>query len=269
MANNYNSPYEATSTQTSASWTFSQSQSKLMTRSFLYTGISFVAIFLLSLGIYFLLPSDDLISAAQTANVFLAISPILVLVSSLMGIFIRPRSSGGMAFIAITYTLYIIAQSIGLGGLFFAIQFTDKINGQPSNLIDIVSIFGVAGLMFIGMAIVGSTLSRKAGVKFSRFLMAAFFAYMLSSLIFSISFIFIRGGAFDWLIIASTLIGGLLNMGYIVFIVFQMKQSSDFVDLAGNAHFTNTLSLYYGFWMLVSLMGLVWQLLRLYLFFKR
>ena len=174
-----------------------------------------------------------------------------------MGMFLRAKTHGSMGFAVFVYALYIFAQSIGIGGLLYAINYSQIIGLQSSiSLIDIASIFGVAGIMFIAMALIGINMSKRATAKFSKFIIAATIGWLLSSLVFSITMIFTGGGwgANSWLIIVSTLIGGLLNLGYIIFIVSQIKQTSEFVDCVGNRTLTNSLAASFGFWMLVNLM---------------
>ncbi|WP_033159711.1 hypothetical protein [Mycoplasmoides alvi] len=265
--------YDNVYTPLESRWVFRQEQSKLLSRSFLFTGISFFLIFVFSFLLYYLLPQNS--SGANVANNFLIISPIFILVSTIMGMFLRGKTHGTMTFTFFVYTLYIIAQSIGIGGLLYAIKFSSTVGlNSGINVIDVASVFGVAGLMFIGMSLIGIKMSRKASAKFSTFIIAATIVWLLSSVVFSVMFIFTPffGGGYNsnsWFVIVSTLVGGLFNLGYIVFIVSQIKQSSDFVDLVGNRTLTNSLAASYGFWMLVNLMGLVWNLIRLLFIFNR
>ncbi|WP_027123855.1 Bax inhibitor-1 family protein [Mycoplasmoides pirum] len=246
-------------------WVFRQEQSKLLTRSFLYTGFSFVAIFVISFLIYYLLPRQN----PSIADNFLIISPILIFISTIMGMFLRPKMTGGMGFTVFVYLFYIIAQSLGFGGLFYAIDFSNQVGINTGiQVIDVAAIFGVAGLMFVGMAIVGASMSKKSSIKFGRFLFGAVIAWLFASIVFSITIFFATPNQYNWIIIVSSVVGGLINLGYIAFIVSQIKASSDFVDFVGNKTLINTMAASYGFWMLVSLVGLVWYLVRLLFIFK-
>ncbi len=265
---NYSNPSRPVAAQ--GQWTFQQAQAGLLTRSFLFTGIGFLAIFALSFGFYYLLPQDYSPQSADIASTLIYLSPMLVFVSMIMGIFMRPKVTGGMGFIWATYAIFVLAQSFGFGGLLYALNFLNQqgVSGGVS-LIEIVYIFVIAGLMFVGMAAVGKAMSRKAVVRFSRFFFAAVIVWLVASLILTMVYLFtFDPTASRWIGIVVASVGSLIDLGYVVFIVGQIRRSSEFVDFAGNKTLLNSLAAVYGFWLLVNLIDLVRRLIWLLLQFR-
>lgn len=252
-------------------WTFTQTQSKVLTRSFLVTGLSFIAIFLISYGLYEILIRYATPSAA---NILLFVSPIIVIIATFMGLFMRPKvSNSSVRFMISVISIYTIAEGVGFAALFYAIQYSVYVGYSNYNLIDIMFLFAISGLMFAGMAIVGVKLSHRATAKLGHFLLVATIVFILFSLVFSLVFAFTVYSAnqSQVLILAIvSVVSGLLNLGYIAYIVSVIKKSTEFLNLNSETgiKIKRSLGIYFGFWLLVSLVGLLRSLINLYLMFK-
>ncbi|WP_027119687.1 Bax inhibitor 1 family protein [[Mycoplasma] testudinis] len=270
-SNNYSGGYGQT-----GKYTFNQAQTKLMTRSFLVTGICFALIFIIAYGLYELLFNYAAVNegVARFANGLLAIGPILILVSSIMAWFMRPRlTKFGFGFMIFATGFYVLAQAIGFGLLFFAIRLSEFVSDQY-HLADIMVLFAIGGLMFIAMALVGRVLSKRASAHLGRFLFFAVIAWIIGTLVFSLGFAFgVNGGngASSIVMIISSVVSGVIYLLYIAYIVSQMRRQAEFMDLYGNENkqLMRSLSLSYGFYLLFSLIGLIWNIIRLYMYFKR
>lgn len=251
---------------------FNQSQTRLMTRSFLITGICFSLIFAIAYGLFELLYNLYPISqqVRNLTNVLLTLGPILILVANIMGWFMRPRlSSIGFGFMVFATGFYILANAIGFALVFFGVKLAEFVNDRY-RLIDVVSMFAIGGLMFIAMAAIGKAMSRQASIKLGRFLFFAVIAWIIGSLIISLSFGFGRRGVNPIIMIVSTIISGIIYLLYIVYITSQLKQHSEFLAYDNSEkNLLRSLSLSYGFYLLVGLIGLIWSLIHLLFLSKR
>lgn len=252
-------------------WVFSQSQSKVLTRSFWVTGLSFIAIFLIAYGLYEILFR---FANTYTANILLFVSPFIIFIATILGLFMRPRiTKSSVRFMIFVISFYTIAQGVGFAALFYSISYSAYIGYTTYNLIDIMFLFAIAGLMFTGMAVIGANLSRKATAKLGHFLLVATIVFIIFSLFFSLlfAFTFYASNQSQVLIIAIVNVAsGLLSLGYIVWIVSVIKKTTEFMNLNSETgiKIKKSLSIYYGFWLLVNLVGLLRNLINLYLMFK-
>lgn len=265
--NSSNNPNQAVQ----GKWIFTQTQSKVLTRSFLVTGLSFIAIFLISYGLYEILIRY---ATPYVANILLIISPIIIIIATIMGVFMRPRvSNSSVRFMISVISIYTIAQGIGFAALFYGIQYSVYVGYSTYNLIDIMFLFAISGLMFAGMAMVGVKLSSKATAKLGHFLFIATIVFIIFTLVFTLMFAFTVYSAnrSQVLIIAIvSVISGLLNLGYIAYIVSIIKKSTEFLNLNSETgiKIKRSLGIYFGFWLLVNLVSLLRVLIQIYLMFK-
>lgn len=261
----------ATAQVAQGKWVFSQSQSKVLTRSFWVTGLSFIAIFLIAYGLYEILFR---FANTYTANILLFVSPFIIFIATILGLFMRPRiTKSSVRFMIFVISFYTIAQGVGFAALFYSISYSAYIGYTTYNLIDIMFLFAIAGLMFTGMAVIGANLSRKATAKLGHFLLVATIVFIIFSLFFSLlfAFTFYASNQSQVLIIAIVNVAsGLLSLGYIVWIVSVIKKTTEFMNLNSETgiKIKKSLSIYYGFWLLVNLVGLLRNLINLYLMFK-
>lgn len=253
-------------------WVFTQTQNKVLTRSFLVTGLSFIAIFLIAYGLYEILFRFAI--GTNAANILMFVSPFIIFIATILGLFMRPRiTNSSVRFMVFVISLYTIAEGIGFAALFYAISYSAYVGYTNYNLIDIMFLFAIAGLMFTGMAIVGANLSRRATAKLGHFLFVATIVFIIFSLFFSLIFAFTvySGNQSQVLILAVvSVISGLLNLGYIAWIVSVIKKTTEFMNLNSETGIKvkRSLGIYFGFWLLVSLVGLLRNLINLYLLFK-
>lgn len=265
--NSSNNPNQAVQ----GKWIFTQTQSKVLTRSFLVTGLSFIAIFLISYGLYEILIRY---ATPYVANILLIISPIIIIIATIMGVFMRPRvSNSSVRFMISVISIYTIAQGVGFAALFYGIQYSVYVGYSTYNLIDIMFLFAISGLMFAGMAMVGVKLSSRATAKLGHFLFIATIVFIIFTLVFTLMFAFTVYSAnrSQVLIIAIvSVISGLLNLGYIAYIVSIIKKSTEFLNLNSETgiKIKRSLGIYFGFWLLVNLVSLLRVLIQIYLMFK-
>lgn len=252
-------------------WTFTQTQSKVLTRSFLVTGLSFIAIFLISYGLYEILIRY---ATPYVANILLIVSPIIIIIASIMGVFMRPKvSNSSVRFMISVISIYTIAEGVGFAALFYGIQYSVYVGYSTYNLIDIMFLFAISGLMFAGMAMVGVKLSSRATAKLGHFLLIASIVFIIFTLFFTLMFSFTVYSAnkSQVLILAIvSVVSGLLNLGYIAYIVSVIKKSTEFLNLNSETgiKIKRSLGIYFGFWLLVNLVGLLRVLIQIYLMFK-
>lgn len=249
---------------------FERRQGRLLTRSFVWTGIGFLTAFLLTYAMYYLLQAVD---PQRTATGWLiVVAPLVLIATMFMGMFARPKYSGRPVFLQFAFWLFSIAQGVSLGALLYAVSYygpaglvLDTESAAPLNLVDVAMAFGLGGLMFAGMAVAGYRMSARGALRLGRLLLVATMVFMAAYLIFSLTLIFSRGGwtGSSWVTLLILALSGLLNLGYIAYMVSMIKQSAPFVEAAGNQALFRSSAIFYGFMMLVNLMGVIRVVLAL------
>lgn len=186
----------------------------------------------------------------------------------------RPKvSNSSVRFMISVISIYTIAEGVGFAALFYGIQYSVYVGYSTYNLIDIMFLFAISGLMFAGMAMVGVKLSSRATAKLGHFLLIASIVFIIFTLFFTLMFSFTVYSAnkSQVLILAIvSVVSGLLNLGYIAYIVSVIKKSTEFLNLNSETgiKIKRSLGIYFGFWLLVSLVGLLRSLIQIYLMFK-
>ncbi len=245
--------------------TLSQSQGSLLTRSFLVTGISFLLICLIGYGFGVLF--NKMVfewGKADAVNSLYMIS-VLIIFISIFGSMIVMRNllSQQTWKIAMWIGLYCIGEGIGVGML-FALFANDTYT--------LVLLFGVCGALFITCSLIGKILTANGAFKLIKFLSYCMIAMFVLMILMFIPMILMINGAsilsfrwYYWLILGLSCI---FFMGYIAYDVFLISKTSQFVALEDNRAQTN-LVLYFGYKLLIDLMGLFWTLANLLSYSRR
>lgn len=247
------------------------SETKLLGKSFAFAGVGFLLIMLIGIitsavvrqvtglgsGVAF---DWDGIYGPKAMRLYLQltiVASLTIIVSSVLSIVWLFRfMKSSKTFIFIMMSTYVIGQGIGFG-LLFTIW----------NASELISIFGVATLLFASMSIFGLTSKKIANM--GRFLFVATMAFLAASLF---SFIFYWIGLYsNTLIIVMNIVGGLLMMLYTAWDVHRIKKMQEYLDVSGNTDKVMQFRLvaWFGFRLLSDFITMIWYLMRLYSRIKR
>ena len=247
-------------------------EASIFTKAFTWAGVSFLLICLL--GIITWLVADPLgtlqglgTKKFDWSNVYnlRAMSNItrismfsigLIFVSGIMRLVWWFRfNTASKAFIYTNYVIYIVAQGLGFGLLFTTWRAQE-----------IMSIFGVAGLGFLAMAWAGYI--AKDLSKMAPFLiMASLFMMILTLPMVILSFT----TNLDNLWFLWTIGIGILTLLFIMFDVWQLRKTSEFIVASGGTDELTEFRIisWFGFRLLSDMVQLVWVMARLYMRFNR
>lgn len=231
-------------------------QMSTMTRSFLIAGISFLLICAIGLGFGYLIQwslfnlnwSDN----SSLINGLWAISIILIIVSTILSMLWQIKiTKASKTLIFSAFSLYILAQGIGFGFLFGLLD-----------VFTLMLIFGIAGILFFGMALVGFTMKDKTAMTFKKIIAIATGIMFMLMMIISITWLltaFIWGYSqyFDMFYFLIFLIMGIVLLLYTAYDVYKIQKKSQFIDLENNKISFNY-SMYFGFSLLTDLVGIIW-----------
>lgn len=244
----------------------SQTQSSILTRSFLVAGLSFLLICLIGLGFgklfeYEIYEKGNL----SVVNSLYMISILLIFISMFGSMLVfRNLLNQKTSKIIFWIGLYCLAQGIGFGMLF-------SLFAEDSWTL--ILIFGVSGIMFILCAIIGYFMSANAAFSLMKMLSIGWivtFVLMILMFIPMIIMLSIGGSyaGFQWYYSLIMGIFCLLFMGYISYDVWMISKTSEFAQIADSRAFNN-LSLFFGYRLLIDFVGLFWTIASLILRFRR
>ena len=247
-------------------------EASIFTRAFTWSGLSFLLICLLGVITWSVADPLGTLKGLGTkqfdwANVYnlkvmsnitkiSMLSIGLVFASGIMRIVWWFRfNTASKTFIYTNYVIYIIAQGLGFGLLFTTWRAQE-----------IMSVFGIAGLAFLAMAWAGYI--AKDLSKLAPFLIIGSIFMMIITLpMIVLSFVLNLSGLwFAW-----TVGIGILTLLFIMFDVWQLKKTSEFMKASGGADELTEFRIvsWFGFRLLSDMVQLVWVLARLYMRFNR
>lgn len=246
-----------------------------LTKSFLWAGIAFLAVFFIGWGSWKAIDSSGMIrdlmtgsfgesalwslTAAQEAefagqldslNNLLIAGSILSVISMVTTIIWSFKfMSASKMFIFIAYSVFIAAQGIGFSMLFVSF-----------NTQELVYIFAIAGGLFGVMAIAGMVFNMQ---KFRPFLIVGMIAVSIMSLVMMI--LYWTGTYSDTAMFVLTLLSGFLFMAYTAFDVWMIKNAAQFSQLGGDSAMDFRLVAFFSFRLLSDIIGLIWMMARIML----
>lgn len=244
----------------------SQTQSSILTRSFLVAGLSFLLICLIGLGFgklfeYEIYEKGNL----SVVNSLYMISILLIFISMFGSILVfRNLLNQKTSKIIFWIGLYCLAQGIGFGMLF-------SLFAQDSWTL--ILMFGVSGIMFILCAVIGYFMSANAAFNLMKMLSIGWIATFILMILMFIPMIFMLStgasyAGFQWYYSLIMGVFCLLFMGYISYDVWMISKTSEFAQIADSRAFNN-LSLFFGYRLLIDFVGLFWTITSLVLRFRR
>jgi len=188
----------------------------------------------------------------------------LIIISSVTSIIWAFRMmKASKVFIFVNYAVYIAANGISFGFLFLTM-----------NAMELVSIFAIAGGIFIVMAAVGYFSKDLSGM--GRYL---FFGSIFIGIIAIVNLGLTLGGVWNssyshgttpWLVQIMWIGTGLLMMGFTAFDVWRLKKLSAWAEANGSDSEMNfRLTAFFGFRLLTDLVGLIWTVARIYMASRR
>ncbi len=244
----------------------SQKQGSILAKSFLVTGISFLLISLIGYGFGVLFSKcvyewhyTQIVSSLYIISILLVFISIFGSVTAMRNLFTQKTSK-----IAFWIILYSIGQGIGCGMLFSL--FTE-------DSYSMILIFGVCGAMFVLCALVGYLLNMRAAFGLAKLLRYGWGAMMFLMLLMFIpmTVMLVSGTTmwgfqwYYWLILG---LSALLFMGYISYDVWMITNTAQFLNI-DNSRAEINLVLYFGYKLLVDLMGLLWTVATIFARFGR
>lgn len=197
----------------------------------------------------FLVSSQD----ATKMRIIFGIGAGMILVSSittLIWAFRVDRTS--LVFIAFNYLFYAVAQGIGFGALFMVFKASE-----------LIAVFGIAGGIFIVMGVIGMIV--KNGERLMPYIIGGSIVAIILGLVSLI--LYFVGVYNDTLVMFMTVFSGVLACLWIVFDVWMIKRTSQYMSMNGNTDPMMRLRLtaWFGFKLASDLITLVWTVARIYL----
>ncbi len=238
----------------------------ILIRSFLVTGVSFLLIALIgyAFGILFNKCVYEW-HYFQTVSSLYMIS-ILIVFISIFGSMIVMRNLFTQSTwkIVLWILLYCLGEGIGCGMLFSL--FTN-------DSYSMILIFGVCGVVFGMCALIGYFLNMKAAFGLAKLLRIAWACMLFVMLLMFIpmTVMLVSGTTmwgFQWYYWLIFGLSAFLFMGYISFDVWMISNTAQFLN-AGEDRAINNLVLYFGYKLLIDLMGLFWTIATFFIRFGR
>lgn len=244
-------------------------QVSLLTKALLIAGISFLLICAIGVGFGFLFQSkSDWWAQSEVYNGLMWGSIIGILVSMILSMFWASKIMTAKPwFTTLVFFVYIVAQGCGFGIIF-----------GISSLFQLGLIFGVSGLIFLITGITGLLIKDKAAMTFRKFIMIG--SMIALGLMFIISMVWMFDaiffsygmfgvGAMQWFYYFAMLMMGLVMMGYMAYDIYMIQKIDTFLNVDDNALARNNIAFFFGYKLLVDLVGILWIVAMFVLRFTR
>ena len=246
----------------------STKQRKLVSKSFLVTGVSFALICLIGYVSSIIVDSAGLLKGLDTTKTFdLSIyrtfgrlarlslaSGVLLIISIFLSVWWNVRFMRvSKTFMHVAFGVYILAQGFAFGTLF-----------AVWNIRDIIWVFGLGGTLFGIMGFVGyysRDLSSWGRLLFI-YSFVVLFCWLISYVLILIGFINARASYS-----MMTLAFGILFLGYTAYDVWLLKKTAQWRESIGDLDQDTEyrIILFFGYRLLVDLVGLIWVMARYWL----
>lgn len=234
---------------------YSQKQTNLLTRSSIYAGLAFLLVCLIGLGTYHIFQTNMNIAfnLGTIGSIFSLISFAMIIWFYISG------HNWGIKKYIFLYLVYCISQGIGFGSLFL------MFNGQ-----ELLFIFGLTGVIMLTNGIIAPRLSKKTAYTIQKALMISLISYFLFYgiyfLITMLNSSHASGESNSYLMIGLTMLMGLIQVLYNVYIFYAISKMDDFMNASNS--YSPTLPLMFGFCLLVSAIGIIKFLASVLLLFR-
>jgi FtsH-binding integral membrane protein len=168
---------------------FVKKQASVLSKSLLVAGIAFILIFAFSFGLFSFLEKKYGANVNSNVITILYVISIVCLIATLIMCFVVSTKINKckLSTIITMIALYGIANGICFGLLFYAIQHTNNVH---VNMSDILYCFLITGCVFAVSGIVGTLLSVKFTLTLGKFLLIATLTFFLVYIILMIVMIF-------------------------------------------------------------------------------
>ncbi|MGL5591146.1 MAG: hypothetical protein ACRDCF_00180 [Mycoplasmoidaceae bacterium] len=247
--------YQTTNDQQSRNKIYSKRQVSMLSNALFVAGIGFVFTALLGYLTAFLFRTNSV-----SGDVLYYLGGPLIFISVILSIVWQFKIENASNFFMFSVvTIYCIANGIGFGSIFLALEMEQ-----------IMIAFGMTGFIFLGTFIISKLMSIKAAMSFGKILFVSAIIYIFGSLIVSLSSWFIIGTsntAFFNILIISTIVGGLLSVGYLAYSLWLIQNMDKF--LTNNDDLKRKYSIFFGFILLINLLSIFYRILQLMLIFGR
>lgn len=218
-----------------------------LTRSFLWAGIAFLAVFFIGFGLKTGLVNQNVNTEAfSTAGWVLS---IISMVTTIVWSFTFMKAS--KMFIFIAYGTYVVTQGFGFTMLFLFYNFSD-----------LVYIFAIAGGLFLLMAVCGMVFNMSS---VGKFLLVGMIAVSIMSMVMMI--LYWTGIYSDTFVFIMTILTGFLFLGYTAFDVWMIKKAGEYSSMSGmvDKEMEFRFIAFFSFRLLSDLIGLIWMVARIVL----
>ncbi|MGL5246500.1 MAG: Bax inhibitor-1 family protein [Mycoplasmoidaceae bacterium] len=247
--------YQTKNNQQSRNKIYSKRQTSMLSNALFVAGIGFVFTALLGFLTAFLFRENSI-----SGDTLYYLGGPLIFISVILSIVWQFRIEKASNFFMFSVVaIYCIANGIGFGSIFLAL-----------NMEQIMIAFGMTGFIFLGTFGVSKIMSVRAAMNLGKILFISAIIYLLGSLIISLSSWFWIGtsnrGYFNILII-STVVGGLLSVGYLAYSLWLIQNMDKF--LTNDDDLRRKYSIFFGFMLLINLISIVYRILQLMLIFDR
>lgn len=240
------------------SYAYNKKQASVLSTSMLTASIGFIAVFLIGfLSEYLLKLAADNGNAMgiQAMSIVSTIGLLVGLILSIVWSFRLYKAS--TAFGITVISIYCISYGIGFGFLFYAL-----------NMLEIISAFGMVGLIFLGTYLIAKAMSIKVAMKLGKFIFIASMVYMVSFFVLLMVLLFVP---LSWtanvtIILITTGVSGLLSVLYLTWSLWMAQNMDNFIS---EEQLSKKMGLFIGFQILMNLVQLVFLILRLFAIFGR
>lgn len=257
--------------------TLSQKQGKVLSRALLISGGSFIGIGIVGFALTYLFGWILSNAWMNNPNSFayegmLIASVVIILVTMIGSMIVMGRATKSKTSTLIVWmVIYSLGQAIGFAMLLSGIAALVYLIGQAgvslgffNPITDCILVFVVCGVLFCLCAAIGYGLSAKAAFRLMKFMGFAYLAMFVLSICMIIPCIIFlvnpsQSGSqfFEWYTFLIYAIFALMFMFYITWDVNVIAKSAMFMNYEDNKLETN-MAIYYGYKLLVDLMGLLW-----------
>ena len=247
--------YQTTNIEKGRVKLYSKRQVSMLSNALFVAGVGFVFTALIGFLSAWLLRENSI-----SGNTLYYFGGPLVFISLILSIVWQFRvEKASNLFMFSVVSIYCISNGIGFGSIFLAL-----------NMEQIMIAFGMTGFIFLGTFIISKLMNAKVAINLGKILFISAVVYLIGSLVISLSSFFMIGisnrSYFNVLII-STIVGGLISIGYLAYSLWMIQNMDKF--LTNDDDLRRKYSIFFGFILLINLISIVYRILQLMLVFGR
>lgn len=247
--------YQTSATEKLNAKLYSKRQVSMLSNALFVAGIGFIFTALIGFLSAWLFQNNSI-----GGNTLYYLGTPLIFISLILSIVWQFRIEKASNFFMFSVvTIYCISNGIGFGSIFLALEMEQ-----------IMIAFGMTGFIFLGTFLVSKIMGSKAALNLGRILFISAIVYIIGSLVISLTSFFMIGisnrSYFNVLII-STIVGGLISVGYLAYSLWIIQNMDKF--LTNDDDLRKKYSVFFGFILLINLLSIVFRILQLMLVFDR